>query len=293
MPAATYNLTTQACTSVTDTPAPASPRLSGTSITFTASAGGCPNPLYQFWLLPPGGSWQIKQAYSAGNTFVWNTAGLAPGDYLYTAWARNSTSPGTLCSSLGCNDAFMVAATYSLTRQPCASVTDTPSPGSPQLSGTSITFTASSSGCPNPRYQFWILSPGGSWQIKQAYSATNTFTWNTTGLAPGNYLYTAWARDASFSLTRQPCAAVTDTPSPGSPQPSGTSITFTATSTGCPNPLYQFWILPPGSSTWQIEQPYSSSTTFVWDTTGLAPGGYLYTAWARDQSSTGTQCNYL
>jgi streptogramin lyase len=315
MPAATYTLTRQPCTSVTDTPAPGPPQLSGTSITFTATSTGCPNPLYQFWILPPGSStWQIKQAYSSSNTFVWNTSGLAPGNYLYTAWARDQSSTGVNCSYLGCNDAFMAAPTYTLTRQPCISVTDTPSPGPPQLSGTSITFTATSSGCPHPLYQFWILPPGSStWQIKQAYSPSATFTWNTTGLAPGNYLYTAWARDQSssgvncsylgcndafmsaptFSLTRQPCTSVTDSASPASPQTVGTSITFTATSSGCPQPLYQFWILPPGSSTWQIVQPWSPSATFTWNTTGLAPGSYLYTAWARDQSSTGTQCNYL
>src|SRR6266480_1525272 len=197
MPAAGYNLTTQACTSVTDTPAPTSPRLSGTSVTFTATSSGCPNPLYQFWLRAPGGNWQILQAYSAGNTFTWNTAGLAPGNYLYTAWARDATSTGVNCSSAGCYDAFMSAPSYSLTRQPCTSVTDTPSPASPQASGTSITFTASSGGCPHPLYQFWLRAPGGSWQVVQAYSAGSTFVWNTNGQAPGDYLYTAWVRDAS------------------------------------------------------------------------------------------------
>ena len=307
-----FNFITGACTSVTDTPAPASPQVSGTSITYTATSTNCPNPLYQFWIRPPGGSWQIAKAYSSANTFTWNTVGLAPGDYLYTAWARDASSAGTQCSSLGCNDAFFVAQTLTLTLQPCTSVNDSPAPGPPQLSGTSVIFTATSTGCPNPRYQFWILPPGGSWQIVRAYSATSTFTWNTTGLAPGNYMYTAWARDAAstgtqcsflgcndaffvaqtYTLNRQPCASVNDSPAPGSPQLSATSITFSATSTGCPNPLYQFWIRPPGGS-WQVARAYSSSTTFTWDTTGLAPGDYLYTAWVRDASSSGTQCSSL
>ena len=310
--AQTYTLTVQRCTSVTDAPAPASPQLVGTNITFTAGSTGCPNPRYQFWLRPPGGSWQVVQPYSTGNTFIWRTAGSAAGDYLYTAWARDVTSPGVQCGSLGCNDAFFVAQTFTLTLQHCASVADTPSPGSPQLSATSITFTATSTGCPNPLYQFWIRPPGGSWQIARAYSSSTTFSWDTTGLAPSDYLYTAWARDASssgtqcsslgcndaffvaqtFALTSQPCTSVNDSPTPGSPQPSGTGVTFTATSTGCPHPLYQFWIRPPGGS-WQIVKPYSSSTSFTWDTTGLAPGSYLYTAWVRDASSSGTQCSSL
>ncbi len=311
--AQTYTLSLQRCTSVADTPTPASPQLPGTSVSFTATSTGCPNPRYQFWILPPGGSWQILHAYSNANTFTWNTSGLASGNYLYTAWARDAGSTGAQCSSLGCNDAFFTAQGFNLTRQPCASVSDTPAPASPQLSGTKITLTANSTGCPNPRYQFWILPPGRSWQVVQAYSAANTFSWNTSGLAPGNYLYTAWARDTSstgsqcsslgcndaffaaqsFSLTSQPCISVTDSPSPAAPGPSGASVTFTASSTACPHPLYQFWILGPGSHTWQVLQAYSAANTFTWNTSGLAPGSYLFTVWARDASSPGTQCSSL
>ena len=311
VPALTYRLTTGACTSVTDAVSALSPQASGTSITFTASSSGCANPRYQFWILPPGGSWQIAKAYSSGNTFIWNTTGLAPGSYMYTAWARDAASTGTQCSFLGCNDAFFAAKTFSLTRQTCASVNDTPSLSSPQLSGSGITFTAGSTGCANPRYQFWIRPPGGNWQVVRSYSATNTYAWNTSGLAPGNYLYTAWVRDASstgtqcssfgcndaffvaqtFRLTTQPCTSVSDIPSPASTQASGTTITFTAGSTGCPRPLYQFWIRSPGG-TWQIARAYASSNTFSW-TTALPAGSYLYTAWVRDASSLGTQCGSL
>src|SRR5438445_6904781 len=88
-------LTRQPCTSVSESAAPASQATTGTTITFTASASGCPHPLYQFWILAPGRSWQIAQAYSAGATFSWNTTGLAPGSYLYTVWARDSRDPET------------------------------------------------------------------------------------------------------------------------------------------------------------------------------------------------------
>jgi len=71
-------------------------------------------------------------------------------------------------------------------------------PASPQASGTAITITASASGCPNARYEFWIQNPGSStWTIVQAYSATNTFNWTTTGLPLGTYKYSVWVRDAS------------------------------------------------------------------------------------------------
>ncbi len=171
-------------------------------MTFTASATGCPHPLYQFWILRPGSTWQIVQPYSPSNTFSWNTTGLVAGNYLYTVWARDSSSPGANCSFLGCDDAYYPAPTYTLTTQPCTSVTDSASPSSPQAHGATITFTAGASGCPHPLYQFWILAPGSSsWQVVQAYSTSNTFAWNTAGQPAGNYLYTVWARDSGSAGT--------------------------------------------------------------------------------------------
>ena len=310
-PGTAFSLTSQACTSVTESAAPASPQLAGTTVTFTASASGCPQPLYQFWILAPGYQWKVGQAYSSTATFSWSTTGLAPGSYLYTVWARDSSSPGTSCGSLGCEDAYFPGTAYNLT-SPCASATESAAPASPQLSGTTVTFTAASTGCPQPLYQFWILAPGHAWQIVQAYSGSATFSWNTTGLAPGSYLYTVWARDASspgtscgslgcedayfpgttYSLTGQACSSVTESAAPGSPQHPGTTVTLTAAASGCPHPLYQFWILAPGHA-WQVVQAYSSTATFSWTTTGLAPGSYLYTVWARDSSSPGTSCGSL
>src|SRR4029077_8504006 len=112
----------------TESAAPGSPQLSGTRVTFTASAIGCPHPLYQFWILPPGQSWQIGQAYSSAATFNWSTTGLAPGGYLYTVWARDSSSPGASCGSLGCEDAYFPGTAYTLT-SPCSSVIESVAPG--------------------------------------------------------------------------------------------------------------------------------------------------------------------
>jgi hypothetical protein len=293
---------------------PASPQTPGATVTFTASSSGCAHPLYQFWLLRPGSPmWQVLQTYSAASTYTWNTAGLPAGNYLYTAWVRDASSSGAQCSYLGCNDAYMPAATYTL-EPPCTSVTETAAPASPQLSGSSITFTASAATCPHPVYQFWALPPGSStWQVVQSYSTGNVFTWNTAGLTPGSYLYTVWARDASsagahctylgcndafmaaatYNLTQQPCTSGSESVSPAGTVARGTAVSFTATAAGCPHPMYQFWILAPGSTTWKIVQPYSTSNTFSWYTNGLPAGTYMFTVWVRDASSTGIQCSSL
>ena len=63
----------------------------------------------------------------------------------------------------------------------------------------SIQLSATSSGCPNPTYQFWVQAPGGLWTILQAYSANATATWSTTGLAPGTYFFDVWVMQAGSS----------------------------------------------------------------------------------------------
>src|SRR5260370_722236 len=94
-------------------------------------------------------------------------------------------------------------------------------------------------------------------------------------------------------MLSSPCGSVTESAAPPSPSPAGTTFTFTATASGCSHPLYQFWILAPGSTTWSIVQAYSSTANFSWNTSGKPAGSYLYTVWARDVGSSGTSCSYL
>jgi hypothetical protein len=69
------------------------------------------------------------------------------------------------------------------------------------VAGTVVTITGSASGCPSPRYEFWILAPGGNWTIVQAYSSSNAFYWYTSGKPAGTYYYSVWVRDASSSAS--------------------------------------------------------------------------------------------
>ena len=194
-----YALTTTACTSVTASAAPPSPSPSGSAVTFTGRGTGCPSPLYEFWILAPGSdTWTVARPYSSTATFTWNTAGPLPaGTYGFSVWVRDSSSAGTSCNSLGCDDAF-AGVNYTLTSTACTSVTASAAPPSPSVHGTTVTFTAVASGCPSPLYEFWILAPGSStWTVAQAYSTNATFNWTTTGLPAGTYRFSVWVRDAS------------------------------------------------------------------------------------------------
>jgi hypothetical protein len=55
--------------------------------------------------LAPGGAWALKQGYSA-SAWNWATAGLAPGTYQISVWARQAGSTAS-------HDAYFVS-TYDL-----------------------------------------------------------------------------------------------------------------------------------------------------------------------------------
>jgi hypothetical protein len=55
--------------------------------------------------------------------------------------------------------------------------------------------------------------------------------------------------------------------------------------------MFEFWELTPGSTTWVVAQPWTAGgpvngQTFNWDTTGLAPGAYRFSVWAKQADSS-------
>ncbi len=153
-------------------------------------------------------------------------------------------------------------------------------------------------------YEFWMQALGGSWTIVQPYSATSTYTWNTTGLSGGAYDFEVWARnqgsgvsyqtykDVGYTLTGgAACTSAGLVFSPLGTASIGTTVTVTASATCGGTPEYEFWMEPPGGS-WATVQAYSASSTYAWNTTGLAVGTYAFEVRARDQGSTATYQSY-
>src|SRR5439155_1336520 len=222
------------------------------------------------------------------------------GRYYFLVLARDSSSPGDHTAYLGTYDTFTTT-TFTVTPAACASVIESAAPASPQASGTPVTFTATASGCSNPRYQF-VMRPASqsTWQTVQAYSSSPTYNWNSTGAATGTVYFGVWAKDASspaaydsvtsipFVIKPPSCGSVTISPSPAPPQVSGTPVTFTAAASGCsnPNPLYQFVMRPASQSSWQIVQAYSTSPTYSWNSTGAGPGTVYFGVWVKDANSS-------
>jgi hypothetical protein len=182
----------------------------------------------------------------------------------------------------------------------CAGAGLTAAPASPQVAGTPVTLTATVGPCPSPLYKFWVQPPNGAWGVARDYAASNTFNWTSTN-TPGLYHLevdvkntgSPQAYDSVFNITytingAAQCATAGLSPSPTSPQPGGTQVILTGSSTGCPSARYQFWLQDPGSR-WSMVQDYSATTTYTWlAANNRAAGIYHLQVYARDVSSSAT-----
>jgi cell wall-associated protease len=173
---------------------------------------------------------------------------------------------------------------------------------SPQVPGTSITFTASASGGTGP-YQFkWWLFDGEVWTVARNWGSSSTYAWTPTQTG-SDYVIGVWVRDStmrsdigtyarsmpfvvsssSSSSSSAPLTVTALSANRISPQPRGTSITFAATATGGRSPYqYKWWLFD--GTTWTIARDWSSSATWAW--TPNQPGNYQVGVWVRDSTMT-------
>jgi hypothetical protein len=148
----------------------------------TFSAVGEPiggNYEYRFWL-KSGGVWSVVKDYSTVSTWTWDTTGVTLGQYWIQVDVRR------VGSSVRYDTAKVL--TYGLGESTTATgVTLTASAEGPNVPGSVVTFSAV--GEPiggNYEYRFWLKS-GGVWSVVKNYSTVSTWTWDTTGAAPGQY----------------------------------------------------------------------------------------------------------
>ena len=76
------------------------------------------------------------------------------------------------------------------------------------------------------------------------------------------------------------CAAASLSPAMSSVQ-AGSTVALVANSSGCPSPLYTFWVLG-HDSVWR-RMPSIDGAVLNWDTSGYLPGSYVVHVWAGTQ----------
>jgi spore germination protein YaaH len=265
----------------------ASPQSRGRVVTFTATtATGCNNPDYEFWLRSPNGTWTMKRSFSPTTTWVWDTSTYAAGTYMLHVWANQHG---------GLTNTFQALASMTFVINPspvCKTATVTPSPVS-QPAGSTIAFHATSTQCPFPRYEYWVKLLNGKWYIKRGFSSDPDWSWNTSGLPPGVYYVHVWANQAGdqtarleamgeSKVTLTGCTGNTVSPATGSGT-AGTAVPYTASATGCPDPVYEFW-LQDTTGRWHLMGGWGVGT-WTWSNTGWGKGTYHLHVWANQQGS--------
>jgi hypothetical protein len=195
------------------------------------------------------------------------------GDYVVLADVRSSTTALN-------RDAYTFV-TFSIVNAlnpPASGVTLTSNLASPQVGGTAVTFTAAGLGSTGYRYRFWLSNNNGAtWAIVQDWSPTATWTLPGT-TAVGTYVVLAdvntnagtTIRDAYTAVIFQivaslnpPATGLTLTPTPGSPQQTGTPVAFLAVGQGSTGYEYRFWLSNDNGATWTIVQDWGAIATWT------------------------------
>jgi len=262
------------------------PGATATQFNFLAAAlSGVAPYEYRFWVKDPVTGWAVKQAYSLSNAYTFDTAGLATGTYVIQVDARSagSTANREAATVLAHEIAGPAATSVDLAESAGAN------PGE-------FVYTGSASGGTGPyEYRFWLKDPVAGWAIKQAYSATPSWTLDTTGLGAGTYVIQvdAHSQGSSVKVSKVLAHVVAGTPATavtlseaagGNPG----EFVYTAAASGGVAPYeYRFWLKDPVTG-WALQQGYSTSDNWTLSTGALASGLYVIQV---DTRSAGSSAN--
>jgi hypothetical protein len=161
----------------------------------------------------------------------------------------------------------------------------------PQVAGTTITFTATATEGKAPYQYKWFRLFNSAVTVLQEWSESNTLVWTPTVSYPYTIIvsvHSAGGPDGAelsvnvpyvITAPPPPVSSVALAANKTSPQPPGTTITWTATGVGGAAPLQYKWFVFDGVS-WALAQDWSSANTFLW-TPSTANAGYLVAVWAK------------
>jgi hypothetical protein len=260
----------------------------GQPFVFTATSV-CHGPAeYSFFLRRPDGVWIEAQPWGPSPTFNWDTSNVPIGIWNAQVWVRDDPSGSYQTHS----SAVVILNDYAA----CTGVSLTSDyPILYAVLGNTVHFTATAQ-CAGPaRYQFWVAPSGQGYTLGQSWSTNNTFNWDTAGLGAGYWnvivqvtdaaFYDAYQARTSTSFILNHYAACTGasltSDDPDYKAIPGQSVEWTGSST-CDGPAEYRFVFRRPDGVWVEMQPWSSSNTFTWDTTGQPLGSWNMRLWVRD-----------
>jgi hypothetical protein len=243
--------------------------VSGSGVTFSASASGYPAPTVQWQVSTNGGSSysNISGATSASYTIAAVTA--AQNSYRYRAVFTNAVGSATTTAA-------------TLTVQYAPAVTTNPH-ATTVNAGQTATFTAAGSGNPTPTVQWQVSIDGGSTFTDIAGATSTTLTLINTTASQNGTVYRAVftnsvgsATSATAVLTVRYAPIVTANPTNQSVV-HGQSVSFTAAAAGNPTPTVRWQVSIDGGSTF-TNISGATGTTLTLNNTSTSQNGYQYRA---------------
>jgi hypothetical protein len=252
--------------------------MSGSSVTFTASATGYPAPTVQ-WQYSTSGTNYTNIAGATSPTYTISAAANSQNGYRYRAVFTNSVGTAT-------------TAVATLTVQWAPAVTTNPA-SQTVTSGHNVTFTAAATGNPTPTVQWEVSTDGGNTftNVAGATSATLTIS-GATASQNGSIYHAVFTNSVGSTTTANATLTVNYAPTIGSAPVSqtvtaGQAVTFTASATGNPAPTVQWQVSTNGGSSYSSISGATSTTLTIGSTTA-SQNGYRYRAVFANSVGTAT-----
>ncbi|MBI5189242.1 MAG: SBBP repeat-containing protein [Nitrospirae bacterium] len=251
------------------------------------------------WSLASNGVAYVMVSTDGGAS--WQTAsGTDPWSFLWSLPTNTTSNIISRASDTLSNDESLKPGIMVIVNRPLTIDSLTADPASPRAYGTEITWTASASGGTGDYlYCYYRKGPDtGNLYVKERdWDVSDSWAWTPAAAQVGtNYIKVKVKNSVgglpvesytSFKVTPAPLAIQSFGPSPASPKPSGTLITWTTTATGGSGSyLYKYWRKGPDTGgLYAVARDWNASGAWDW-TPDAGQAGYNYIK-VQVKSSTG------